>query len=364
MNSFLLPLQSQFGIDPNQQSPVATTIMLILLGGLVVAAIVGTILNNRGGTGKGGKFSKWEFKRQARALGLERSQTRTLLQLIKRLNFSDPQHLFRSSRRMNSLIRGGMQAIDASSASENQKEQEKATLFEIRRRVFAAAQTAPQIQSTKRLPQGQHMIITNDGKQFYDTEITSRLDDALGIECPADRKGQEIRWQKNTKIGVKVVAGENRIYTFVSRVLGYSNAGGISSMLIQHSDKIRHSQKRSSPRKVFEKAAYFYPVQVVTEGKGRKAKKRAAVLNSRRMIARIKDISSGGCRLACQRPLETGALVKIEFDTEAGRIAVFGKVRRVSHTPPRGAEMNIMFTKISQKHLNIIQSYIYDIEEV
>ena len=356
----MIPLQSQFALDPGQQSPVATIIMVVLLGGLLLAGIITAIFNNGGGS-SGPRFSRWGFRRRARALGLERGHIKVLFTMIKRLKFPDPMHIVTNERRAGVFVHQSVQAVDASDARESVKEHDKGVLYEIRRRISTALQKAPRISSTKRLPQGQRVVVTTDGKLFYDTEITSRLETALGVECPVDSRGQDIRWKKGTKIGVKVLFGSNKVYTFVTRVLGYSQAGGMSTLLVQHSDAIQYRQKRRSPRIPFERAAYFYPVQVMQEGSGRRTKKKAVVLSSARTLGRIRDLSSGGCRMNSQRPLKSGTLLKIEFDTDAGPVAVFGKVRRAFATPPRGGDMHIMFTKVSQKHLNIIQSYVYDV---
>jgi c-di-GMP-binding flagellar brake protein YcgR len=109
---------------------------------------------------------------------------------------------------------------------------------------------------------------------------------------------------------------------------------------------------------------FFWPVFIMNEGSGRRAKKRAFVSDERRGVGRLEDISAGGCSIRTQRPLKAGTLIKVEFETwDRTKLTAFGKVRGTQRTPLRYGVMHIMFTRVSRKNLNMIQSYVYGIAE-
>ncbi|MEE8440712.1 MAG: PilZ domain-containing protein, partial [Spirochaetia bacterium] len=143
-----------------------------------------------------------------------------------------------------------------------------------------------------------------------------------------------------------------------------NKVGGASIMFIEHATNIRQSQKRRSPRRECDRPCYYYPVTVITVGRGRKAKKQAFVDKNRRIFGRFEDLSAGGCAIRTQVPLTAGSILKIDFEAADGTsISVFGRVRGVERTHNRGRLMHIMFTRVSRKNLNQIQSYVYGLVE-
>jgi hypothetical protein len=101
-------------------------------------------------------------------------------------------------------------------------------------------------------------------------------------------------------------------------------------------------------------------VTVITVGRGRKAKKQAFVNKNRRIFGRFEDLSAGGCAIRTQVPLSAGNILKVDFEGADGApVSVFGKVRGVDRSRARGRLMHIMFTRVSRKNLNQIQSYVY-----
>lgn len=135
-------------------------------------------------------------------------------------------------------------------------------------------------------------------------------------------------------------------------------------MFVEHATNIRQSQKRRSPRREYDRACYFYPVTVITVGRGKKAKKQAFVNKNRRIFGRIDDLSAGGCAIRTQGPLASGSILKVDFEAADGSpISVFGRVRGLERSRNRGRIMHIMFTRVSRKNLNRIESYVYGLVE-
>jgi c-di-GMP-binding flagellar brake protein YcgR len=186
----------------------------------------------------------------------------------------------------------------------------------------------------------------------------------LGVEVPPERRTGGLTWRKGTPLQLSVVTDNERLYTFRTKVIGYNTARGASIMFVEHANNIKQTQKRRSPRREYDHPCYFYPVTVISVGRGRKARKQAFVNKGRRIYGRFEDLSAGGCAIRTQVPLTVGSILKVDFETVDGTpISVFGKVRHVDRVRARGRLMHIMFTRVSRKNLNQIQSYVYGLIE-
>ncbi|MCK5201648.1 MAG: PilZ domain-containing protein, partial [Spirochaetales bacterium] len=172
-----------------------------------------------------------------------------------------------------------------------------------------------------------------------------------------------IRWKKWTKVQVFFWKHNGQGYSFSSKVSGYNNIRGVPSLFLQHSRSIQQAQQRKYRRKPLGRPAYFYPIRIITSGFGRNQKRKAVVDTSAGILGTIIEISAGGCSMRASYPLGAGELLKIEFEASDGeKIIVFGKNKSIKRIKPMGAVMHIMFTKVSQKNINSINSYIYDLE--
>jgi c-di-GMP-binding flagellar brake protein YcgR len=217
------------------------------------------------------------------------------------------------------------------------------------------------LSSTRQLKLGQPLRLANlSDRVTYPSEVSSNLQDALGVETPETTTGQQVNWRPGTRVRASFVLEGERVFSFDTKVVGYNIVRGVPTVFLEHAENLRQTQKRRSPRIEFDRPAYFYPVQIINEGRGRRAERRAVVDRNHRHFGRIEDISAGGCAIRCQTPLQSGALLKIDFETDDDTpISVFGKVRHTEPLPPRMGIMHIMFTRISRRHLNQIQAYVY-----
>ncbi|HUV06426.1 MAG TPA: PilZ domain-containing protein, partial [Spirochaetia bacterium] len=150
-------------------------------------------------------------------------------------------------------------------------------------------------------------------------------------------------------------------YALNTKILGYDQMKGQPTVMIQHSKTLKRSQQRKFRRRLLARSCFFYPIEVMTVGKGRKAARKAFVQRNFKHLGNFLDISAGGCSINSQAPLERGKLLMIEFEIERGsRITAFGKVRRLTGHKTQLSIMHIMFTKVTSNHLNSIYSYVYN----
>jgi c-di-GMP-binding flagellar brake protein YcgR len=285
--------------------------------------------------------------------------------LVKRYKVQEPLRLFRENAYLTSLVRRAIRDLDASSMADAERESLKYMIFQIKRILSLHMGGRTTLGSTRRLRVGRDIQISNDGKEWYDSQIATNLPEALVIKAPEDRFERPVLWSKGTAVSCRVLAeGTGKVYTFDTHVSGIRKSRSGVSVLIAHTSRIQESQKRRYPRREMDMPVFYWPVFIMTVGTGRRAKKRAFVSDERRGVGRLEDISAGGCSIRSQRPLKPGTLIKVEFETwDRTKLSAFGKVRSTQRTPLRYGIMHVMFTRVSRKNLNMIQSYVYGIAE-
>lgn len=351
--------------------PTSNLIMLVVFLVLVVLAGIGAVLSSRGGGSRGGGggggnlFAGMNLKRAARNAGLARDHVRTLQGLVKRYRVQDPLRLFSENAYLTNLVRRAIRDIDSSQMADAERESLKYMVFQIKRLISLHMSGRTTLGSTRRLRADRDLQISSDKDEWYDTTIASNLPEALIIRAPVDRFDRPVLWSKGTAVKCRVLAeGTGKVYIFDTHVSGIRKSRTGTGMLLAHTNRIEESQKRRYPRREMDMPVFFWPVFIMTVGTGRKAKKRAFVSDERRGFGRLEDISAGGCSIRSQRPLKAGTLIKVEFETwDRTKLSAFGKVRSTQRTPLRYGIMHIMFTRVSRRNLNMIQSYVYGIAE-
>ena len=103
---------------------------------------------------------------------------------------------------------------------------------------------------------------------------------------------------------------------------------------------------------------------MITTGSGKNQTKKAFVETKRGSLGTVIEVSAGGCSVRATRPLSTGALIKMDFETQRGSpVSSYGKV---VHAHPAGLEgqiMHVMFTRLSRKNLNSINAFVYELAD-
>ncbi len=344
--------------------PTANRIALFIFLGLIVAIVAASIYSSRGRSRGGPKSGRRGLGRTARRMGLAKHHVQMLNQMVSELRVQQPIRLLTDGEFLTAAVRRMVKRIDSSALSTEEKENRKALVFQIKRTVAIAQSRSGTVSSTASLRIGRPIKISVDGATWHETNVTSNTKSTFGIQVPYDGRGQDVLLHRGTEVHVTFSGdGDGKLFRLTTKVAGITRSRNGSSMLLAHSDRVDQSQKRRYPRKEFDRPAFFWPVDVMTLGVGKKAKKQAVVNKYRRGFGRLEDLSAGGCCLRSSSPLAPGTLLKIEFETEdKSRLAVFGKVQSTDRAPGRFGIMHIMFTKVSRSNLNRIQSFVYGVD--
>lgn len=357
----LLQTNVDFFVQPDPQQGIIFGLIFL---GLIVIAVVGSKLTgnssgSKAGSGNAGMIARAQFRRQARRSGLSRSEAALLDRMAQRHNTADRSRLLTSTRALDRLITRALATAEAESTSEYVREQTKHNLLEIRSTLGRMDASGSPVKTSRRLRPGTSLTIRTQDKAQYDSQVVASSDQLLGVDAPGPAPGEHYGWTKGTPLVVLFDGGGDGLYGFKTKVAGYRTRRGNAVLYVDHSDTISSAQKRKSPRKDFGNPAYFFPVVVVTEGRGRKRTKRAVVDSAKRQLGTIQDISAGGCGLRARTSMKPGTLIKISFELRQGSpVNVFGKVLSVE-PGYRGSLLHVKFTKVSRVYMNEIMSYVY-----
>ena len=217
------------------------------------------------------------------------------------------------------------------------------------------------ITSTNLLKPGQPVVITfPDGMQIQ-SKVLANLKNALVCSAPDGEGNKTSLRKRGTKIKALLWRANDSGYVFASKIISNDQIKGQPAFLIQHSRTLKRNQQRKSRRRPLARNCYFYPIEAMTVGAGRKARRKAFIQRNFKHLGNFIDISGGGCSINSQAPLDRGKLLMIEFEINRGEnLTAYGKVKRVAQAKGLVGIMHIMFTKVTSRHMNNIYSYVYN----
>jgi c-di-GMP-binding flagellar brake protein YcgR len=361
----LLQTGYRFLGGPGGSSTSIIISFVAVIVGVALLILVAVLINRRNRIqtpADAERYSRSLFRRTARTYGLPQAHTDMLEELVRLCKVRQPTLVFTSPGLLDDTLRKGLHSLRAARGlSDEEREKRSAMIFQIKQIVERNARRGSSVKSTIFLKPGQVLTITPEGRSPFSSRLISNMKDFLTVSTPPGTAGAETRWMRGTPLTVYLWRENDAGYSFPSKVLGYDTVKGVSSVLIQHSRTIRREQRRRSRRREIMRACFYYPIRVVEVAEGRTIQKKAHVERSMRALGTVMDLSAGGCSVQTMNPFERGKLVMIEFDIQrAAAVRAFGKVGSVRRQKGRGGSMHVMFTRVTQQHLNRISEFVYD----
>ena len=358
----ILQVSSQYFGQFGNAIPAWAVVLLILFAIAVVGALIVAGVRSRrvASPAQQAKLTRRSFARTARSLGLDRDQTAMLEKLVAVCRVKQPMMVFTNPGLLDDVLKRGVYALESAGTPEAKK-QEKLRAIYLTKQIIENAVRSRGVENTLGLKPGLQLTIAQEGAATgFTVKLVANTKEILAVSTPRDKGGGEQRWPKGSRCVVGFSRESDAGYTFPSKVIGYSTLKGESCMLLQHAKTMRKDQQRRSRRKELSRPCFVYPVKITEVGKGRKAERKAVVMQHEKVIGTVTDISAGGCSVRAREPFKKGTLVKVELSIgRKDTVAAFGKVQRVR--PERqGGAMHIMFTRLSATALNRIYSYVYD----
>jgi len=346
--------------------------MIIVLVIIAIFIIVMSTLNiARNGIGKtpGKKgtsprrFSKFALRRAASALGLNRDQINLLEWAFRTEGITDPEITLTNPTLLDKAFKHAFRSIEKSAETEAIAEEQKSLLFSIRNRVEAVRSNIAKITSSRKLPDNMPATLTSPKGETYPVKIISAKGDELLVESPRSAVGTPIRLPRGAKVQLSFYSKSSQGYRMESRVIATLDTPRGPALQLAHSEKIEALPNRRYKRKQTHISCFFSLVRIEQRQVGRKIEKKTLV-DDRRSLGHILDISAGGCAIKSAAALPPGNYLKIEFDDDHDRShAALGRVIRTNKTGGIGGIMHIQFVKIPRKTLNTINALVFEYDQ-
>ena len=280
---------------------------------------------------------------------------------MQRSNVRRPYALLSNSRQLDISLQKALEIIDEMNVSDEVKESQKSTVYSIKQTIERNADKSPSYESTRQLSPNQPIAVSQKNGLQFQSRVISILKDGLAVAVPMDDAGNRPRWAKWSSLKVHFWRENGEGFSFSTKVTGYNTVRGTVCAFLQHSNQIQKARQRQFKRKGIERPCYFYPVKILTSGSGRNKTKRAFVDTKKGTLAKIVEVSAGGCSIRSPKVTDKGLLIRVDFETERrATVSTYGKVVNIRKDDVYGFMMHIMFTRVSKEYMNRINSYIYE----
>jgi len=331
---------------------------------VIVVAIVAVLLivNSRRGGGKKGSgaaartsgagvFSIFAFHRIARSLELDHEQTKMLDYVFKTDQVTDPQRSIATPALLDRHFRRAYRILEQTRGHENDTQHKIGVLFSTRNIIENSVLEG--LTSTRQIRDDTKFTIVAN-KDKLEVPVISTKGENIDVEAPKTVLGSQIKIQKGTKLNVLFFDKSNKGFSFETRVVGYTTRQGHPTMQIAHSNQLRFLSQRRFRRKHASVACSMF--LVIVEGSG---KKQRLIADKRRLQGTIADISVGGCSIKTMTPIQVGARFKIDFMLCDVNLVALGQVLRTNRTGVNTI-IHMKFLKLTQKSMNVINSFVYE----
>ncbi|UCB45923.1 MAG: PilZ domain-containing protein [Spirochaetota bacterium] len=330
-------------------------IILIVVAVIVVIGIV--VWRFRGGKNR---FPWYEFFSRGRKEGFSLREIRFLKKIAIENKLEKPQSIYWSTRQLDRCLRPALRKINA---DVNLSQEEKLTwtekLLELRTKAeFNLPKYQKRIRDTNALLPRQKLVIRERSYGTFASWVVEVNRRVLVVTQPSGQKGWEALNWTGKKVSVFFWREDDAGYTLETKVQQQITHEEYPLMYLEHSNKLRRTQKRKSVRIDTKLRANFYPVGVSSSGGTSKA-----YVSKKKHVARIIDLSETGCAMLAGSGIKKNDRVKLDFNlTDTKRIVALGNIVNVSNTnDDRVKKYHLMFQKIGPFSKNNILLYVYNI---
>jgi c-di-GMP-binding flagellar brake protein YcgR len=351
-----------------EDDPLAGTIVLISVGGIVLIILVMNILKNglnfgvkRGSSGSSAprRFSVIALHRAIKPYGLNHDQVKVLEYVFKSGGVTDPAHTLSQPAVLDKHFRRAYKQIEKSANTEEEAQQRLTMLFSVRTTIDMVQNTSTQAPTTQQLSVNQAAVLTVN-QESYPVKVLSTKGDGILVDCPRNAIGTLIRFPRGTRVTLAFFTKTNKGFSFSSQVLGVIDTPSGPALQLSHSGRPKAMTQRRFRRRQSALACGYYFVRV-EEAKNKKSAPRMTV-DAKRYTGSVVDISAGGCAIKTNVSVPVGSRLKIEFEYVRSilPVAVLGQVLRTNRGGVASTIMHIKFLKVPRKAMNAINTIVFE----
>ncbi|MHC6201616.1 flagellar brake protein [Breznakiellaceae bacterium SP9] len=367
MTSILYPLQTTvYFQEGSRESAIYFGIVagILLLIFLIYKLIRRRVVSSAVGKGKGKiisarKFSGLVLHRIASAYDLDHEQTKLLEFVFRNDGVSDPQRVMANPILLDKHFKRAYKTIEKNADNEEEAQQRLNRLFNLRN-VIESNPNVSAVPTSHQLPENMAAVLSN-GKESYPVKIMSSKGDSVIVDSPRNVLGTPIKMANGTKVSLSFFTKTSQGFSFESKVLDTTSTAQGPTIQIAHARKVKPLSQRKYRRKESSINCAFNFV-FVEEQKGRKPPK--LIVEARRFIGTILDISLGGCSMKSTAAIQVGSRLKIDIDySDELVIPCLGQVLRSNRSGLSSTIFHIKFLKVPRTAINAINALVFGYSE-
>jgi hypothetical protein len=362
----MFPLQMQMGDfwkKPSQQSSGAEY-FAIGIGIVVIVLILLNVFKDKFQPKVGGKhvatngprrFSGFTLHRLTNDMGFNREQVKMLDYVLRSGAVNDPERVLNNAALVDKHFKRTYRLIERTSSSDEELNERLSVLFSARNLIDAHFQDNVTTTSSRQIPEKTPAVLTID-KVNYPVKVLSSKGDTLVVESPKKSAGTRIHPASGSKATLALYTKSSKAFSVETRVLGSTDTADGPALKLAHSGQIKKLSARRFRRLQVIIDTGFFLVQM-----DNKTKK--PIVDKRRNIGKIMDISIGGCSIKTTTSVSQGQRVKVEFiHNDGSTIAALGEVLRFSRSGVNSI-IHIHFLKVPRRSSNSINAMVYEYAE-
>jgi hypothetical protein len=353
-----------------EDDPLAATILMVVVGAVIVIALVVSFIRNgvsAAGVGRGRtsvtprKFNAFTLHRIAAAYGLDKDQTHLLEFVFRNDSVSDPERVMKNPVLLDKHFKRAYKVIERNAETEEDAQERKVRLFSLRNAIESASGSGGS-SSTTQLAENAAAVLST-GKESYPVRVVSAKGEFVVVESPRNALGTPVRIPNGTKVTLSFFTKSSKGFAFDSKVAGVTETPHGPGLQLSHAGKAKPLAQRRYRRKPVTASCVFYFVFVENAKTGRK-KVPKLVVDSRRFVGTILDISTGGCSLKTSAPVQVGSRLKLDIDySDESVITVLGQVLRSNRSGAVGTIIHIKFLKVPRRAFNNINALVFGYDD-
>jgi len=334
------------------------------IGVIVIALILLNVFKDKLQPKVGGKhmaatgprrFSGFTLHRLTNDMGLSREQVKMLDYVLRSGGVNDPERVLNNATLVDRHFKRTYRLIERSSSSDEELNDRLSVLFSTRNILEAHFQNNMDATSTRRIPEKTPAVLTID-KVNYPVTVLSSKGDTLIVENPQRSAGSLIHPASGSQASLALYTKSSKAFTINTRVLGRTETADGPALQLAHSGQIKKLSARRFRRLQVIIETGFYLVS-------RDERTKKMVVDKRRNVGKIMDISIGGCSIKTVTSVSQGQRIKVEFlHNDGSTVAALGEVLRTSRTGINTI-IHAKFLKVPRRSSNSINAMVYEYAE-
>ena len=292
---------------------------------------------------------------------LTEQEEQILAAVCQKYNIPNISYNYRNSEIIDPIFKQIFEDLQNTTSKTDTIEERRSLLLSIRQKFDITKANQLIIASSKSIPEGTEIQYYDSQRKLYTATIQKNTSEALICTVFKDCFGTTIQPEQLSKIQLFFQQKSNMAYLMTVRVIRYQAGNMGLEMLLSHSNDLQMLQKRSSKRIQLSQKCLFSAVKVEITNEGRKEKLNYIPVG-KSYGAKLIDIASGGCQLACNVNVKTNQYLHLEINLNNSQPEQMDGLVVNAHDD-QNTKMRILhirFVSLSQKTRNRILMTVYD----